>query len=279
MQRHPRAAFEVRSSGTLAAGTTVRPSAATQNGANATRPLARGTKCWSGTDSRIEVVVRNPHGMHIRPGRCRGDRRQPRSVYVHAAGMPYWNFLLEGRRSRTSNRSSACFRWVSPRYAGIYRHRRAGGRHSQNCAEWWGTAVKPGWANKRGRWMKSADQKQGDSLPDLCQAPAKRFDWVGREGILFICLSCGERAVLSDGRNVVRLYREGLIPEGSDGDRRPGFASHKAGRPIVRGVPPLELTMATGPGTGMSGVWSEQRHRGVEVKPEGSTDGDHPRGR
>jgi phosphotransferase system HPr (HPr) family protein len=48
---------------------------------------------------RMEVMVRNPHALHVRPWSAVAVMvaRHDCDVYVHAAGMPYWNFLLEGR--------------------------------------------------------------------------------------------------------------------------------------------------------------------------------------
>jgi phosphotransferase system HPr (HPr) family protein len=48
---------------------------------------------------RITVVVKNPHGLHMRPwSRVAMLATQfDCDLYVHKDGMPYWNFLLEGR--------------------------------------------------------------------------------------------------------------------------------------------------------------------------------------
>jgi phosphotransferase system HPr (HPr) family protein len=48
---------------------------------------------------RMEVTVRNPHALHVRPWSAVATMvaRLDCDVYVHTAGMPYWNFQLEGR--------------------------------------------------------------------------------------------------------------------------------------------------------------------------------------
>jgi phosphotransferase system HPr (HPr) family protein len=48
---------------------------------------------------RVVVVSRNPAGLHLRPWSlvARTAGVFDCDVYVHKDGMPYWNFLLEGR--------------------------------------------------------------------------------------------------------------------------------------------------------------------------------------
>ena len=48
---------------------------------------------------RIMLVIRDPDYLHLRPWSAIARRVAGHDcdVYVHRAGMPYWNFLLEGR--------------------------------------------------------------------------------------------------------------------------------------------------------------------------------------
>jgi phosphotransferase system HPr (HPr) family protein len=48
---------------------------------------------------RMSVVIRNAHELHMRPTSaiCQIATQHDCDIYVHKAGMPYWNFLLEGR--------------------------------------------------------------------------------------------------------------------------------------------------------------------------------------
>lgn len=48
---------------------------------------------------RLSIVVKTAHGLHMRPGSTVAQlaERFDCDLYVHKDGMPYWNFLLEGR--------------------------------------------------------------------------------------------------------------------------------------------------------------------------------------
>jgi phosphotransferase system HPr (HPr) family protein len=48
---------------------------------------------------RLSVVVRTEHGVHMRPWSTIAQLagRFDCDLYLHKDGMPYWNFLLEGR--------------------------------------------------------------------------------------------------------------------------------------------------------------------------------------
>jgi len=48
---------------------------------------------------RLSIVVKTEHGLHMRPWSSVAQlaARFDCDLYVHKDGMPYWNFLLEGR--------------------------------------------------------------------------------------------------------------------------------------------------------------------------------------
>ena len=48
---------------------------------------------------RRSMVVRTPHGLHMRPWSAVAQLavRFGCELYVHKEGMPYWNFMLEGK--------------------------------------------------------------------------------------------------------------------------------------------------------------------------------------
>ena len=48
---------------------------------------------------RLSIIVKTPHGIHMRPWTSVAQlaRRYDCVLYVHKDGMPFWNFLLEGR--------------------------------------------------------------------------------------------------------------------------------------------------------------------------------------